>query len=58
MRWGGQEDAVFAVVLGGGGGPVIGTGHHTHIIKDGEFVVFNLVPAIDADGDAGTINNS
>ncbi len=46
----GQEDAVFAVILCGGGGPVIGTRHHTHIIKDGEFIMFDLVPAIDADG--------
>ncbi len=49
----GQEDAVFAVILGGGGGPVIGTRHHTPIIKDGEFIMFNLVPAIGADGYAG-----
>ena len=49
----GQEDAVFAVVLGGGGGPVIRAGHHAHIIKDGEFIMLNLVPAIDADGYAG-----
>ena len=49
----GQEDAVFTVILCGGGGPVIGTCHHAPIIKDGEFVMFNLVPAIDADGDAG-----
>ena len=49
----GQEDAVFTVVLCGGGGPVIGTRHHTHIIKDGKFIMFNLVPAIDADGYAG-----
>ena len=53
LCWVGQEDAVFAVVLGGGGGPVIGTSHHAPIIKDGEFIMFNLVPAIDADGDAG-----
>ena len=53
LRWVGQEDAVFTVVFCGGGGPVIGTRHHTHIIKDGEFVVFNLVPAVGADGDAG-----
>ena len=53
LRWAGQEDAVFAVILGGGGGPVIGTRHHTPIIKNSEFVVFNLVPAIGADGDAG-----
>lgn len=49
----GQEDAVFAVILGGGGGPVIGTRHHTPIIKDGEFIMLNLVPAVGADGDAG-----
>ena len=49
----GQEDAVFTVILGGGGGPVIGTSHHAPIIKDGEFIMFNLVPAIDADGYAG-----
>ena len=49
----GQEDAVFAVILGGGGGPVIRTRHHALIIKDGEFVVFNLMSAVDADGDAG-----
>ena len=49
----GQEDAVFAVILGGGGGPVIRAGHHAPIIKDGEFIMFNLVPAIDADGYAG-----
>lgn len=53
LCWGGQEDAVFAVILGGGGGPVIGTSHHTPIIKDGEFIMFNLVPAIDADWYAG-----
>ena len=58
LRRVGQEDAVFAVILGGGGGPVIRTGHHTPIIKDCEFVVFNLVSAIDADGYASTINNS
>lgn len=46
----GQEDAVFTVILCGGGGPVLGTGHHTHIIKEGEFIMFNLVPAIGADG--------
>ena len=49
----GQEDAVFTVILCGGGGPVIGTGYHTPIIKDGEFIMLNLVPAIDADGYAG-----
>lgn len=49
----GQEDAVFAVVLGGGGGPVIGTRHHTPIIKDGEFIMLNLVAAVGADRDAG-----
>ena len=49
----GQEDAVFTVILCGGGGPVIGTRHHALIIKDGKFVMFNLVPAIDADGYAG-----
>ena len=49
----GQEDAVFAVILGGGGGPVIGTRHHTPIIKDGEFIMLNLVPAVGADGYAG-----
>ena len=49
----GQEDAVFTVILGGGGGPVIRAGHHTPIIKDCEFVVFNLVPAVGADGYAG-----
>ena len=49
----GQEDAVFAVILCGGGGPVIGTRHHAPIIKDGEFIMFNLVPVIGADGDAG-----
>ena len=53
MRWGGQEDAVFTVVFCGGGGPVIRTGRHTPIIKDGEFVMFNLVPAVGADGNAG-----
>ena len=53
LRWVGQEDAVFAVILGGGGGPVIGTRHHTPIIKDGEFIMLNLVPAVGADGDAG-----
>ena len=53
LRWGGQEDTVFTVILCGGGGPVIGTRHHTHIIKDGKFIMFNLVPAIDADGYAG-----
>lgn len=50
LRWVGQEDAVFTVILCGGGGPVIRTSHHTPIIKDCEFVVFNLVPATDADG--------
>ena len=49
----GQEDAVFTVVFCGGGGPVIGTRHHAHIIKDSEFIMFNLVPAVGADGDAG-----
>ena len=49
----GQEDAVFTVILCGGGGPVIRARHHTPIIKDGEFVMFNLVPAIDADGYVG-----
>ena len=53
LCWGGQEDAVFAVILCGGGGPVIGTRHHTHIIKNGEFIMFNLVPAVGTDGDAG-----
>ena len=53
LRWLGQEDAVFAVILGGGGGPVIGTRHHTPFIKDGEFIMFNLVPAVGTDGDAG-----
>ena len=53
LRGVGQEDAVFAVVLGGGGGPVIRARHHTHIIKDGEFIMFNLMPAVGADGDAG-----
>ena len=50
----GQEDAVFAVILGGGGGPVIRARHHTPIIKDSEFIMFNLVPAVGADGDAGS----
>ena len=50
LRWVGQEDAVFTVILGGGTGPVIGTGYHAPIIKDGEFIMFNLVPTIDADG--------
>ena len=49
----GQEDAVFTVILCGGGGPVIRTRHHTPIIKDGEFIMFNLVPAVGADGYAG-----
>ena len=53
LCWVGQEDAVFAVILCGGGGPVVRARHHTPIIKDGEFIMFNLVPAIDADGDAG-----
>ena len=53
LHWVGQEDAVFAVVLGGGGGPVIRARHHTPIIKDGEFIMLNLVLAIDADRDAG-----
>ena len=53
LRWGGQEDAVFTVILGGGGGPVIRAGHHAPIIKDGEFIMFNLVPAVGADGYAG-----
>ena len=53
LRWLGQEDAVFAVILGGGGGPVIGTRHHMPIIKDGEFIMLNLVPAVGADGNAG-----
>ena len=54
LRWEGQEDAVFAVILGGGGGPVIGTGHHTPIIKDGEFIMLNIVAAVGADGYAGS----
>lgn len=54
LRGVGQEDAVFAVILCGGGGPVIRACHYTPIIKDCEFVVFNLVPAIDADGYAGS----
>ena len=54
LRGVGQEDAVFAVILGGGGGPVIGTCHHTPIIKDGKFIMFNLVPAVGADGYAGS----
>lgn len=58
LRWVGQEDAVFTVILCGGGGPVIRAGHHAPIIKDGEFSMFNLVPAIGADEYAGTINNS
>ena len=49
----GQEDAVFTVILGGGGGPVIRTGHQAPIIKDGEFIMFNLVLAVGADGYAG-----
>jgi len=53
LCWVGQEDAVFAVRLGGGGGPVIRARHHTPIIKDGEFIMFNLVPAVGADGYAG-----
>ena len=53
LRGVGQEDAVFTVILCGGGGPVIGTSHHTPIIKDCEFIMFNLVPAIGADGYAG-----
>ena len=53
LRWGGQEDAVFAVILCGGGGPVIRARHHAPIIKDGEFIMLNLVPAVGADGDAG-----
>lgn len=54
LRWVGQEDAVFTVILGGGGGPVIGTRHHALIIKDGEFIMLNLVPAVGTDGDAGS----
>ena len=54
LRGVGQEDAVFTVILGGGGGPVIGTSHHAPIIKDGEFIMFNLVPAVGADGYAGS----
>ena len=50
----GQEDAVFTVILCGGGGPVIRARHHAPIIKDGEFVMFNLVPAVGADGYAGS----
>ena len=53
LRWVGQEDAVFTVILCGGGGPVIGTSHHMPIIKDGEFIMLNLVPAVGTDGDAG-----
>ena len=53
LRGVGQEDAVFTVVFCGGGGPVIRPRHHTHIIKDGEFIMFNLVPAVGTDGDAG-----
>lgn len=49
----GQEDAVFAVIFCGGGGPVIRAGHHAPIIKNGEFIMFNLAPAIGADGDTG-----
>ena len=54
LRWVGQEDAVFTVILCGGGGPVIRAGHHAPIIKDGEFIMFNLVPAVGADGYAGS----
>ena len=54
LCWVGQEDAVFAVILCGGGGPVIRARHHAPIIKDGEFIMFNLVPAVGADGDAGS----
>lgn len=53
LYWLGQEDAVFTVVFCGGGGPVVRARHHAPIIKDGEFIMFNLVPAIDADGYAG-----
>lgn len=49
----GQEDAVLTVILCGGDGPVIRAGHHAPIIKDCEFVVFNLVPVVGADGYAG-----
>jgi len=48
LRWVGQEDAVFAVILGGGGGPVIRAGHHAPIIKDGEFIMLNLVPVLNS----------
>ena len=54
LRWVGHEDAVFTVILCGGGGPVIRARHHTHIIKDGEFIMLNLEPAIGADGYAGS----
>ncbi len=53
LCWVGQEDAVFTVVFCGGGGPVIRARHHTPIIKDCEFIMFNLVPAVGADGYAG-----
>ena len=53
LCWGGQEDTVFAVILCGSGGPVIGTSHHAPIIKDGEFIMFNLALAVGADGNAG-----
>jgi len=44
----GQEDAVFTVVFCGGGGPVIRTRHHAPIIKDGEFIMLNLVPVLNS----------
>lgn len=53
LRWLGQEDAVFTVILGGGDGPVVRACHHAPIIKDGEFIMLNLVPAVGADGYAG-----
>ena len=47
LRGVGHEDAVFTVVFCGGGSSVIRT-HHAPIIKDGEFVMFNLVPVLNS----------
>ena len=50
LCWGGQEDAVFAVVFRRGGGPVIRARHYALVIKDGELIMLNLMPAVGADG--------
>lgn len=50
----GQEYAVFTVGFSRGGGPVIRTRHYALVIKDCEFIMFNLMPAVGADEDAGS----